>query len=138
MARSGANITVEPKGAGGNTMTRNAALSFILIASVASAHHSNAMFDRNSQQVLTGTVKEFQWTNPHCWIQLVVASPTGAVEWSIEMEDPRGAYRAGLRPDSFHPGDKISVTVHPAWDTKQVVMFVSATDSAGKPIGKAP
>ena len=47
-------------------------ISMLLIASSALAHHSRAMFDQTKQVTLVGTVKEFQWTNPHCWIQVLV------------------------------------------------------------------
>ena len=36
------------------------------------AHHSFAMFDQTKQLPLKGTVLEFQWTNPHAFIQLDV------------------------------------------------------------------
>lgn len=29
------------------------------------AHHSFAMFDAEKSMTLEGTIKEFQWTNPH-------------------------------------------------------------------------
>src|SRR5262249_25861819 len=48
---------------------------FMLAASSAFAHHSHAMFDLDKQVTLVGTVKEFQWNNPHCWIQLLVPDP---------------------------------------------------------------
>jgi hypothetical protein len=38
----------------------------------AAAHHSFAMFDALKIVQLEGTVKEFQWTNPHAWIVLNV------------------------------------------------------------------
>ena len=63
-----------------------------LAASVlpALAHHSDAMFDNGKEVTLNGTVKEFQYTNPHSWIQLRVAANEGAtpVEWSIETAAP--------------------------------------------------
>jgi hypothetical protein len=41
------------------------ALSFLLGTTPALAHHSFDMFDMSKQITLTGTIKEFQWTNPH-------------------------------------------------------------------------
>lgn len=46
------------------------------------------MFDRQKSLTLQGTVKEFQWTNPHCWIELLVVGPGGTGQWSIEMISP--------------------------------------------------
>jgi hypothetical protein len=38
------------------------------------------LFDANQTTTLEGTVKEFQWTNPHAWIVLTVAKQ-GAPRW---------------------------------------------------------
>jgi hypothetical protein len=63
---------------------------------------------------LNGTVKEFQYTNPHSWIQLLVPATRGApVEWSIETAAPIVLLRAGIKPTSLQPGDKISLRAHP-------------------------
>ena len=48
------------------------ALALCIPAAPALAHHSMAMFDQTKTVTLSGTVKEFQWTNPHCYIQLMV------------------------------------------------------------------
>ena len=42
------------------------------------AHHSFAMFDASKTVTLEGSVKEFQWTNPHAWIMLTVTNPQGS------------------------------------------------------------
>lgn len=83
----------------------------------AAAHHSDAMFASDKEVVLNGTVKEFQYTNPHSWIQLVVPAAAGApVEWSIETGAPIVLLRAGIKPTALQPGDKVSVRVHPLKD----------------------
>ena len=73
-----------------------------LIGTSAFAHHSRSMFDQTKQVTLTGTVKEFQWTNPHCWIQVLVPDPTNAeaalVEWGVEMGAPVELMRKGWKP----------------------------------------
>jgi len=55
---------------------RAAAAATVLVLAIgsghASAHHSFAMFDRTKDVVLKGTVREFQWTNPHSFIELEV------------------------------------------------------------------
>src|SRR5690349_11361436 len=62
-----------------------AAVTALMMASAASAHHSHAMFDTDKQVTLVGTVKEFEWNNPHCWIQVLVPDPKNPkappVEW---------------------------------------------------------
>jgi len=83
----------------------------------ASAHHSDTMFDDAKEVVLNGTVKEFQYTNPHSWIQLLVARENGGtVEWSIETGAPIVLLRAGIRPTALQPGDKVTLRAHPLKD----------------------
>jgi hypothetical protein len=81
------------------------------------AHHSDAMFAADKELVLNGTVKQFQYTNPHSWIQLVVPGASGtAVEWSIETGAPIVLLRAGIKPTALQPGEKVSLRVHPLKD----------------------
>ena len=113
----------------------------LLAASSASAHHSAAMFDASKEVTLAGTVKEFQWTSPHCWIQVLVpdtAHPGGApVEWGIEMDNPLGLSRHGWKASSLKPGDRIVVGAHPLRDGTTGGQAVSVTREDGTPIGKA-
>ena len=65
------------------------AFAAALAAFPAAAHHSDAMFASDKEVVLIGTVKQFQYTNPHSWIQLAVPAAAGpAVEWGIETGAP--------------------------------------------------
>lgn len=108
----------------------------LALALPAAAHHSGAMFDDTKSVTLNGTVKVFQWTNPHCWIQLLVPGKSGAVEWSVEMGAPFEVYRTGLRPAAVKAGDRLTVVVHPMRDGSHGGLFVSATGPDGKPFGK--
>jgi hypothetical protein len=86
-------------------------------AGPALAHHAFAMFDTNREVTLDGTVKEFQWTNPHTWIQVMVKDKAGKdVEWSIEGGSPNGLSRNGWKRTSLKPGDKATVIIHPLKD----------------------
>lgn len=86
-------------------------------ASPAFAHHSGAMFDSEKEITLNGTVREFQYTNPHSWIQVVVPGQGGKnTEWSIETAAPIVLIRAGIKKTAFMPGDKVAVRVHPMKD----------------------
>ena len=88
-----------------------------LTAAPAFAHHSGAMFEREKVITLNGTIKEFQWTNPHSWIQIVAKDASGKdVEWSIEGGSPNALVRAGWKPASLKPGDKAVMIVHPLKD----------------------
>ena len=114
------------------------AAAVCLTASTAAAHHSAAMFDAGKQITLTGTVKEFQWTSPHCWIQVLVPNPArpnaAPLEWGIEMDNPVGLSRHGWKPGSLKAGDKIVVVAHPLRDGSRGGQVVSVTKD-GKPVG---
>ncbi len=86
----------------------------LLVAAVAAAHHSPNMFDRTKSVTVTGAVRAFQWTNPHCYIQLLVKNAKGKEEeWSLELGAPMYLYNQGWRPSTLKAGDAISVTIAP-------------------------
>ena len=99
------------------------------------SHHSYGMFDMQKTVPLKGTVKDFQWTNPHCFIQLVVQGKKGPEEWSIEMGSPLHLARNGWKQGSVRAGESITVEVHPLRDRTRGGSLASATDASGKPIG---
>ena len=101
-----------------------------------SAHHSAAMFDSDKVIEITGTVKEFQWKNPHVWIQVNVKSADGTVkEWSVEGGGPNSLSRNGWRPSTFKPGDEVTLRVHPMRDGSPAGTFMSAKWSDGRTLG---
>ena len=106
----------------------------LLTALSSGAHHSAAMFDEQKSVTLQGTVKLFQWTNPHCWIQILVSGPREPTEWSVEMGSPAQLYNKGWKPGTLKAGDKIIVVIHPLRDGTDGGVFVWATDAAGNPL----
>jgi hypothetical protein len=85
-----------------------------LPAQPAAAHHSFAMFDMQKEVKLQGTVKSYQWTNPHVWIQLLVKDASGKeVEWAIECNGISGMVRTGWTRNTVHVGDTMDVIIHP-------------------------
>ena len=97
------------------------------------------MFDVGKRLTLAGTVKEFQFGNPHCFIQLMVQGEDGTLtEWSIEMGSPSHLIRHGWKVSTIKAGDKISVVVNPLRDGGKGGNYVSATDADGKAVGAEP
>jgi hypothetical protein len=89
----------------------------LALAGPAAAHHAFAMFDANREVMLDGTVKEFQWTNPHTWVQLLVKDSGGKeVEWAIEGASPNNLARFGWTRYSLKAGDHVQAVVHPMKD----------------------
>ena len=106
-------------------------------APAAQAHHSYAMFDRSKTVTLTGVIRQFQWTNPHSWIQLTVPGEAGTDEWSVEMGSPFELLRVGWTATTVKAGEKVTIQIHPVKDGTKGGGFVSGTDADGHPLGKA-
>jgi hypothetical protein len=93
-----------------------AAVSLALMSlDVAWGHHSFAMFDAAHEKTLSGTIKAFQWTNPHAWVWLDVPNANGgtAEEWGIEGMSPNFLGRRGWSKNTLKPGDKVTIVIHP-------------------------
>ncbi len=100
------------------------------------AHHSFAMFDSSKSISMTGTVREYEWTNPHVWIHLMAPDAQGAArEWSFEMQSVQQDAAAGWRPDSVKPGDKVTIEFHPLKDGSRGGQLMSATLANGQHLG---
>lgn len=108
------------------------AIGLLLATGTAMAHHSGAMFERQKTVSLTGTVKSFEWTNPHSWLEITVP---GKGQWSIELNGPETLFREGFRPDNPKVGDKVTVVAHPLKDGRHGGSVVSVLLPGGKFIG---
>jgi len=112
-------------------------VALAMFLSTAAAHHSFAMFDARQSVTLRGVVKEFRWTNPHVFIQLMATDSEGAapVEWSIEMTSPEHLVRAGWKPGTLKSGDKVTLVIHPIRGGGKGGQFVSGIAADGAPLG---
>ena len=112
-------------------------VAMVAVVMPALAHHSFAMFDSDREVTLVGTVKEFQWTNPHAWLQLMAPGPDGKmIEWSIEMSSPNGLKRTGWRPSTMKTGDKVTAVIHPLKSGENGGSLVIVTLPDGKVMGR--
>ena len=108
-----------------------ALLGGALAAQPALSHHSFAMFDSAKEVTLEGTVREFQWTNPHSWLQVTVPRGGASVEYSIELGSPNSMSRRGWRRTTFKPGDKVTLVMNPMRDGSPGGALVYAIDAQG-------
>jgi hypothetical protein len=104
----------------------------LIVAPQALAHHSYAMFDLKQNVALVGTVKEWQFTNPHSYLQLVVLENGAPVEYTIESGSPNTLVRMGWSRQSFKPGDKITISINPLRDGSKGGRMIQATLPDGK------
>jgi hypothetical protein len=102
-------------------------------ADLARAHHSFAMFDVAHEKALTGTIRQFQWTNPHTWIWIDVPTADGSMEeWGVEGMSPNFLGRRGWSRSTLKPGDRVTIVVHPVKDGSKGGSFLRVTLADGK------
>ena len=102
-------------------------------AGIALAHHSFAAFDVTTEKTITGTVKKFDYTNPHTWVWIDVANDQGGVDtWGFEGMSPNYLGRRGWTRNTLKPGDKITVTFRPMKDGEKGGMWVSGKRPSGE------
>jgi hypothetical protein len=90
------------------------AVALLISVKPARAHHSFTMFDNSKTVVISGVIKEFQWTNPHTFTWIDVTNDQGATEtWGIEGMSPNFLGRRGWTKGTLKPGDKVSITIFP-------------------------
>lgn len=80
----------------------------------AGAHHGGASFDTSKEITLAGTVTEWIWANPHCFLKFDAKDDTGTVRnWVVETGNPTDMSRSGWARTSFKVGDMVNVTLQP-------------------------
>jgi hypothetical protein len=104
-----------------------------LAAGSAGAHHSFAMFDNTRSITLHGKVAEFQWTNPHAFLEIDAETGTGATKrYSLEMTSPNMMSRGGWTSRTVKPGDVVTVIVSPFRDGQPGGLLLVLTLPNGK------
>ena len=104
------------------------AAGLLAVSQPAAAHHSFALFDTSKTVSLEGTVKKFDWTNPHSWITLDVPGPQNTVaQWMIELPAAGTLARDGWNKNYLRVGEKLIVRVNPLKDGRKGGMLESFT-----------
>ena len=116
-------------------------------ALTASAHHSFAMFDNENQIKLQGKVTNFQWTNPHVYIELdaenVYSEDKTVKSWTVECANPGILNRIGWKFNMLKAGDEVTIIVAPLRSgepgalLKQVTLPDGRVFANGGPAGPA-
>jgi len=101
------------------------------VAIPAAAHHSFAMFDQTKVMTLEGTVRQFQWANPHAFIELDVVTRGRTKRWAIELNSPNNLTRQGWRRSSLKPGERITVRIAPLRNGNSGGLFLDLRKADG-------
>jgi len=116
-----------------------AALAVTVSTATARAHHSTAMFDMEKTVEVKGTIKEFQWTNPHTWTVVEVeGDPAVAGEYGLEGMSPNYLGRNGWTKNTLKYGDKVTLLIHPLKDGRKGGFMMTVKFPDGRVLHNLP
>ena len=91
-----------------------AVFGVLVISAPVSAHHGTASFDTTKDLTLKGTVTDWIWANPHCFLKFDAMDETGTVRnWAVEVSNPTDMTKRGWARSSFKVGDAVTVNLQP-------------------------
>ena len=121
-----------------------AAASVLLVSAPLGAHHGGASFDTERELTLKGTVTEWIWSNPHCFLKFDAMDETGTVRnWVTEVQNPTDMTSRGWARRSFTAGDAVTVVLQPVKNgapvgrIRSVLLASGQTLNANGPPGAA-
>ena len=101
-----------------------AIVGVLLMPAPTQTHHGGASFDNTKEVTVKGTVTEWLWANPHCFLKVEEKDATGTARiWNLEFGNPTDITARGFSRRTFKVGDAITVTVVPV--------------KSGAPVGRA-
>ncbi|MSO82914.1 MAG: hypothetical protein EXQ53_06425 [Acidobacteria bacterium] len=119
-----------------------AAAVALIVSAPLVAHHGSASFDTEKELTLKGTVTEWIWSNPLCFLKFDATDETGTVRnWAVEVQNPTDMTRRGWARTSFKPGDAVTVMMQPVKNGAPVGRIRSVVLASGQTLsatGQAP
>jgi hypothetical protein len=123
-------------------MVRHRLFAMVLMAALLmlsvplAAHHGGASFDVGKEVTLKGTVTEWVWSNPHCFLKIDVKDASGAVTgWVVETQNPTTMTQGGWSRRMFTPGDVVTVTLQPYKNGAPIGLVRSVILPDGRKLG---
>jgi len=106
----------------------SAIAAFVVLAATSLlAHHGNASFDTSKKVTLKGSVTEWIWANPHCFLKMDAMDDTGGVRnWALETQNPIAMTQRGWSRQSFKVGDQVTVVLEAVKNGASVGRIVTA------------
>jgi hypothetical protein len=103
-----------------------AAMGVLLMSVPLVAHHGAAALDTGKEITLKGTVTEWIWSNPHCFLQFDAKDDSGTVRnWAVETQNPTSMTQRGWSRISFKAGDAVTVTLEPVKNGQPIGRILS-------------
>jgi hypothetical protein len=102
------------------------AAGLLLLSVPANAHHGAAALDTGKEITLKGSVTEWIWSNPHCFLKFDAKDDTGRVRnWAVETQNPTTMTLRGFSRTAFKAGEEVTVTVEPVKNGEPVGRILS-------------
>lgn len=102
------------------------------------AHHGNAAFDVGKRVTVTGTVTEWLWANPHCWLKVDAKDDEGNItHWVAETNNAPDMIERGWSMHTFKPGDEVTLTVEPVKNGRPAGKVLEVVLPNGQKLGMA-
>lgn len=115
-----------------------AAAGTTTLTSAAIAHHGQASYEPDKTLTLQGTVTEWIWANPHCYLKLDVRDTTGAItKWVLETQNPVSMTKGGWSRRSMAPGDVVTVTFQPVRSGAPLGLIRNVVLANGQTLGSS-
>jgi len=116
-----------------------AALGVLLISVPLAAHHGAAALDTGKEVTLKGTVTEWIWSNPHCFLQFDAKDATGTIRnWAVETQNPTAMTQRGFSRTLFKAGDEVTVIIEPVKNGQPIGRLLTVVLANGQKLIAAP
>ena len=116
-----------------------AVLSVPLVSISLVAHHGAAALDTGKEITLKGTVTEWIWSNPHCFLQFDAKDDTGTVRnWAVETQNPTTMTQRGFSRTLFKAGDEVTATLEPVKNGQPIGRLLTVVLANGQKLVAAP
>lgn len=111
----------------------------LAVSGPVSAHHNPKPMYEANDIMLTGTITEYEFANPHSIISIAVKSDSGAVEeWHAEFLPPSEMMRAGSTKETLKPGDQVTMTGRPGKHAQHIMWLETLVTPDGRKLGRKP
>ncbi|KAA0968806.1 DUF6152 family protein [Pseudomonas sp. ANT_H12B] len=88
-----------------NVMLKGIAVSLLLVATAAFAHHGWSEYDSTKSLQLTGTIEQSGYSHPHGFVNLKTADKT----WNVVLAPPSRMENRGLSKEMLAVGNQATV-----------------------------
>ena len=108
-------------------------ICLLAVSSPLQAHHGASGYDLEKQLTMKGTVTQWLWANPHCFVKYDSTDDKGAVvHWAAEVSNPIDMTKRGWTMHTLSVGDQVTVTVRPAKNGSPVGQLMKIVLPDGK------